>query len=100
MKYGEKTRKLFLQEQGYYIWLSVITRYDSSKRAKTATKKELKNNNKITMVFIWEWLPNLVREKVGKCSPAKEVWDKLHDIYSSYITDSENAKEYARTYQE
>jgi hypothetical protein len=45
------------------------------------------------MDFIWEGLPNLVREKVGKCSSAKELWDKLHDIYSSPITDSENAKE-------
>jgi hypothetical protein len=63
--------KVFLQEQGYYIWLSVVTWYDSSKREKTATKKELKKNNKITMDFIWEGLPNLVREKVGKCSSAK-----------------------------
>jgi hypothetical protein len=44
--------KVFLQEQGNYIWLSVVTRYDSSKREKTATKKELKKNNKIAMYFI------------------------------------------------
>jgi hypothetical protein len=52
------------------------------------------------MDFIWEGLPNLVREKVGKCSSTKELWDKLHDIYSSPITDSENAKEDAGTDQE
>jgi hypothetical protein len=63
--------KVFLQEQRYYIWLSVITGYDSSKREKTATKKELKKNNKIEMDFIWEGLPNPVREKVGKCSSSK-----------------------------
>jgi hypothetical protein len=61
--------------------------------AKTATKKELKKNNKIAMDFIWEGLPKLVREKVGKCSLAKEFWDKLHGIYSSPIADSKNAKE-------
>jgi hypothetical protein len=44
--------KLFLQEQGYYIFLSVIIGYDSSKREKTAAKKELKKNNKIAMDFI------------------------------------------------
>jgi hypothetical protein len=92
--------KVFLHAQGYYIWLSVVTGYDSSKRAKTSTKNELKKNKKITMDFIWEGLPNLVREKVGKCSLAKELWDKLHDIYSSPITDSENAKEYVGTDQE
>ena len=79
--------KVFLQAQGHYIWLSVVTGYDSSKRAKAATKKELKNN-KIAMDFIWEGLPNPVREKVGKCSSYKELWDKLHDIYSSPIKDS------------
>jgi hypothetical protein len=44
--------KVFLQAQGYYIWLSVVTGYDSSKREKTAAKKELKKNNKIAMDFI------------------------------------------------
>jgi hypothetical protein len=63
--------KVFLQAHGHYIWLSVVTIYDSSERAKTATKKELKKNNKIAMDFFWEGLPNLVREKVGKCSSAK-----------------------------
>jgi hypothetical protein len=70
------TKKVFLHAQGYYIWLSVVTGYDSSKRAKTTTNKELKKNNKIAIDFIWEGFPNLVREKVGKCSSAKKLWDK------------------------
>jgi hypothetical protein len=92
--------KLFLQEHGHYIWISVVTGYDSSKRAKIAAKKELKKNNKIAIDFIWEGLPNPVREKVGKCLSVKELWDKLHEIYSSPIADSENAKEDADTDQE
>jgi hypothetical protein len=44
--------KEFLQAQGYYIWISIITGYDSSKREKTSAKKELKKKNKITMDFI------------------------------------------------
>jgi hypothetical protein len=92
--------KVFLQAQGHYIWLLVVIGYDSSKRAKTSAKKELKKNHKIAMDFIWEGLPNPVREKFGKCSPAKEIWDKLHEIYSSPIADSENAKEDADTKQE
>jgi hypothetical protein len=92
--------KVFLQEQGYCIWLSLITGYDSSKWAKTASKKELKKNNKIEMDFIWEGLPNLEREKVGKFSSAKELWDNLHGIYSSPIADSENDKEDAGIDQE
>jgi hypothetical protein len=94
-KYEMWSRRMevFLQAQGHYIWLSVFIGYDSSKREKSATKKELKKNNKIAMDFIWEGLPKLVREKVGKCSSTKELWYKLHSIYSSPIVDSENAKE-------
>jgi hypothetical protein len=44
--------QLFLHAHGNYIWLSFLTGYDSSKRAKFATKKELKKNNKIAMDFI------------------------------------------------
>jgi hypothetical protein len=91
---------VFLQAQGHYIWLSVGTGYDSSKREKTATKKELKKNKKIEMDFIWEGLPNPVREKVGKCSSARQLWNKLHEIYSSPIVDSENCKEDEDTDQE
>jgi hypothetical protein len=92
--------KLFLQEQGHYIWLLVVTAYDSSKRANIAAKKKLKKNNKIEMDFIWEGLPNSVAEKVGKCSSTKELWDKLHDIYSSPIANLENYKEDVDTDQE
>jgi hypothetical protein len=92
--------EVFLQAQRHYIWLSVVIGYDSSKRENTVDKKELRKNKKIAMDFIWEGLPNLGREKVGKCSSSKEIWDKLHDIYSSPITNSENFKEDADTNQE
>jgi hypothetical protein len=95
-----RRKKVFLQAHGHYIWRSVVTGYDSSKREKTATKKELKKNNKRAMNFIWEGLPNTVRENVGKCSPVEELWDKLHDIYFSPITYSENFKEDAYINQE
>jgi hypothetical protein len=44
------------------------------------------------MDFILEGLPDSVKEKVGKCSSAKELWDKLHNIYfeESPITKPEN----------
>jgi hypothetical protein len=52
------------------------------------------------MDLIWEGLPNSVREKVGKCSSGKELWDKLHDIYFSPITELEISKEGTCTKQE
>jgi hypothetical protein len=92
--------KVFLQAQGYDVWHSVVTGYNATKKPKTATKKELKRNNKITMDFILEGFPDSVKDKVGKCSSAKELWDKLHNIYSSPITESDIVEEDAGTEQE
>ena len=72
MRYGEKEQIYILKAHGHDIWIPVVTVYDRSKREKTATKKELNKNKKIAMDFIWEGLPYQIREKVGKCSLAKE----------------------------
>ena len=53
-----KIMKTCLQAQRYDIWYSVVIGYNGSKKPKTATKKELKKNNKITMDFIMEGLAN------------------------------------------
>jgi hypothetical protein len=52
------------------------------------------------MDVILEGLYDPVKDKVSKCSSAKEIWDMLHNIYSSPITELENAKEDVRTKQE
>jgi hypothetical protein len=79
---------------------SVVTGYNATRKPKTATKKELKRNNKIAMDFIMEGLCDSTKEKVGKCSSTKELWDKLHDIYFSPITKLEFDKEYTGTKHE
>jgi hypothetical protein len=68
--------------------------------SKDCNQEGIEKNNKIAMDFILEGLPDSVKDKVGKCSSAKELWDKLHNIYSSPITESEIAKEDAGTEQE
>jgi hypothetical protein len=76
-----KNMKVFLQAHGYDVWHLVVTGYTSSKKPKTASKKELKRNNKIAMDFILEGLCDSVKDKVGQCSSTKELWDKLHNLY-------------------
>jgi hypothetical protein len=44
------------------------------------------------MDFIMEGLLDSNKDKVGKCSLAKEIRDKLHNIYSYPIIESSNAK--------
>jgi hypothetical protein len=39
--------KVFLQARGYEFWHLVVTGYNATKKPKTASKKELKKNNKI-----------------------------------------------------
>jgi hypothetical protein len=73
--------KTFLEAHGYDIWHSVVTRYNATRKPKTEAKKELKKNKEKVIDFIWEGLPDMVREKVGNCSSDKELWDMLHDIY-------------------
>jgi hypothetical protein len=74
--------KVFLEAHGYDVWYSVVTGYTTSKKPlKTATKKELKRNNKIAMDAILDGLPDSVKVKVGQCSSTKEIWDKLHNLY-------------------
>jgi hypothetical protein len=45
------------------------------------------------MDFILEGFPNSVKDKVGKRSSAKELWEKLHNVYNYSITKSDIAKE-------
>jgi hypothetical protein len=73
--------KTFLEAHGYDVWKLVVIGYTATKKPKTARNKELKRNNKIAMDFIWEGLCDSIREKVGKCSSIKEIWDKLHNLY-------------------
>jgi len=48
---------------------------------KTTAKKELRRNNKIAMDSIMDTLSDSIKFKVGQCPSAKELWDKLHNIY-------------------
>jgi hypothetical protein len=62
--------KTFLEAQGYDVWKSVVTGYTTTKKPYTATKKELKRNNKISMDFILEGLPNSIKIK----------WENVHQL--------------------
>jgi hypothetical protein len=90
-----RKRMIFvLQEHGYDVWKLVVSGNTVTKKPlKTTTKKELKRINKIEMDFILEGLCDLVEDKVGLFSLAKEIWDKLHNLYFKefhYITELEH----------
>jgi hypothetical protein len=65
--------KVFFQAHGYDIFHLVVIGYNSiNKTPNIAAKKELKNK-KIAMDFIMEGFRDSIKDKVGKCSLAKEL---------------------------
>jgi hypothetical protein len=64
------------------VWLSVVSGYTTLKKPKTAAQKEARRNNKMEMDAILDGLDDSVKAKVGSCASAKEIWDKLQDIYA------------------
>jgi hypothetical protein len=52
------------------------------KKPKTATQKEAKRNNKLVIDTILDGLTDSVKSKVGSFASAKEIWDKLQDLYA------------------
>jgi hypothetical protein len=75
--------KTFFQAHRYDIWYSIVIGYNDSKKPNIAAKKQLKKKKTIVMDFIMEGLLDSIKDKVGKFSSAKEIWDKLHNIYFS-----------------
>ena len=71
-----------LKELGPDLWNSVIIDYFPPSRVRTPTQKKAKKSNSMEMNTILNGLPNDVKEKIGECNPAKELWEKMKDLYS------------------
>ena len=53
-----------------------------SKRIRSASQKESKKNNSREMEAILDGLPQPIKENIGPCLSAKEIWIKLEKLYS------------------
>ena len=58
----------YLKTLGEDVWFSVSLGYNALKKLKTATQKEAKRNNKLTIDTIIDGLTNSVKSKVGSCA--------------------------------
>ena len=61
--------------QAHGVWESIVSGDTSTDKAKRYNSKAM---NVILNVF-----PNSVKTKVGQCSTAKALWEKLHNLYST-----------------
>ena len=73
----EYKNEIYLKELGHDVWNSVITDYFPPKRVRTPVQKKSKKSNSMEMVTILVGLPDDVKEKIGECNYAKELWDKI-----------------------
>ena len=73
--------RVYLQSLGYGVWNVVIYDYILPKRVRTTSQKESKKNKSREMEAILDGLPQLIKEKIGQCILAKEIWVKLEKLY-------------------
>ena len=74
--------KIYLKALRHDVWNSVITDYFPPKRIRTPTQNKSKKSNSMAMASILYGLPDEVKENIGECNSAKELWDKIKDLYS------------------
>ena len=72
-----KRMSVYLPSLGCDVWKIVIYDYILPKRVRTTSQKESKKNNSREMGAILDGLPQPIREKIGQCISAKELWVKL-----------------------
>lgn len=63
----------YLGAFGYYVWDSVISGNISTNESR---RYNIKENNVILSALL-----DFVKTKVGQCSSAKNIWEKLQNIY-------------------
>jgi len=74
--------EIHLKALGRDVWNSVITDYFPPSRVRTPVQKKSKKSNSMAMNRILDVLPDDFKEKIGECNFAKELWDKMKDLYS------------------
>ena len=81
-EYWKNRMETYLKALGVDVWISVASGYNALKKPKTATQKEAKRNNKLAIDTILDGLTDSVKSKVGSCASAKDLWDKLQELYA------------------
>ena len=71
----------YLQLLGCGVWNVVISDYIIPKRVRATSQKESKKNYSRAMEAILDGLPQPIKENIGKCISAKELWVKLEKLY-------------------
>lgn len=81
---------------GCGVWCFVVDDYRPPNKLKIVDQKETKKNNSMEMEVILNGLSDPIKWKVGHCNLAKELWDKLYDLYFAERMSDDNYIKYPR----
>jgi hypothetical protein len=70
-EYWKNRMETYLKSLGADFWFSVASGYNALKKPKTATQKEAKRNNKMTIDTILDGLTDSMKSNLGSCASAK-----------------------------
>jgi hypothetical protein len=74
--------KGFLKEKGKGVWNATIGGSVPLKnKSKFAAQKEAKKNDALALKTIFNGLSSFVKESMGQCTSAKDLWLKLEKVY-------------------
>ena len=85
--------KVYLKKFG--VWEIVINPPNLSNKDKATTQKNAKKDNTTTLKFLMDGLPRSVKEGIGECTSAKDIWFKLEDEYKKERQDIEQENQEA-----
>jgi hypothetical protein len=74
--------KAYIEAQGFQVWQSIVDGYTTPAVPPTSDKAvKLGENNSKSINALLNGLSDTVFTKVAHCKSAKEIWDKLRNIY-------------------
>jgi hypothetical protein len=77
--------KTYIHAQGFEIWQSIVDGYTTPIVLPTNDKAmKLGQNNSKAKNALLNGLSETIFTKVAHCKSAKDIWDKLQNIYEGY----------------
>jgi hypothetical protein len=73
---------------GHEVWNSLIIDYFPPNKVRNPSQNKDKKSNSMEMNTILDGLPDDVKENIGECNSAKELWDMIKDLYL-YVNSNE-----------
>jgi hypothetical protein len=93
--------KGFLKEKGKGIWnASIGGSIPLKNKSKFAAQKETNNNDALSLKTISNGLSSSIKQSMGECTSAKDLWLKLEKVYQNKEENSikDNEGKYSPKY--